>query len=603
MNDIRQIKSIIGAQAKDIIAQGIPIEKKGAKYKCPNAAAHKNGDMHPSMSWDDKALQFYCFACGEKIDIYSYYRQYENLSHAQILQKVNMNKYYNQSKSNLIYELKPLGAAEIEYLKNRGLGEDSIKFFKLGSENGNICIPYFNFKQELTGVKIKNLKSDSPKYYSVPGSKFGFFNKQNIKNYEKLIICEGEFDCMTLHEAGYENVVSVGTGANSLAQILDAEKEFLSRFKYLIVLADNDEAGCGMSETFIKKFAYKVKLPDKSLYCDCKDINEVYLKYDREQTDKIVNSADIKIEGLRNLDTRPYEGITAPKGNYIPLGLPTIDNALNDLAPGLVTIIAGRSNSGKSTLVNNIIANAIDKENKVFLISGEGILEIIINRIYQAAIGRNDLFYDYKKINKRYFKEPKAEVLNALKQWHKGKLKIFNKGESTLKTTEELFEIINIEAKISRPDLIVIDNLMSVLSVEKANEKLEKQADFMQRCCDIAKTEKLHIILVCHPNKTLTKNSDMEFEMISGTLDLANKADNIIAVKRNYDASGTEGISGQIEVLKNRYFSELPKIDTYYDSQTGLLLEIEKETGNKIAYAFKWQQYLPDEDDDVFELF
>ncbi len=152
-----------------------------------------------------------------------------------------------------------------------------------------------------------------------------------------------------------------------------------------------------MDKAFIEEFGYKIKLPNKDLYKDCKDMNEVFLKHGQGQIKKIVNSAAVKIEGLRDLDIRPYEGVEAIEGSYIPTGLPSIDFAINDLAPGLLTLVTGRSNGGKSTLVNQIIASAIDKDNKVLLITGEGIQEIIINNLYRSIIGRNEDYYEYKK--------------------------------------------------------------------------------------------------------------------------------------------------------------------------------------------------------------
>ena len=41
--------------------------------------------------------------------------------------------------------------------------------------------------------------------------------------------------------------------------------------------------------------------------------------------------------------------------------------------------------------------------------------------------------YKTVKINKWYFKEPTKEVLQAIRNWHKNKLYMFNKGESKLK--------------------------------------------------------------------------------------------------------------------------------------------------------------------------
>lgn len=593
-NAIKELKQYIGQAAEQIIASGIPLERKGKKYRCPNSSAHKNGDMHPSMAWDPEALQFLCFTCGEKIDVYRYYREFEHMAHAEIMERFGTGTNQNrQQETRIIFTPEPLTEGQKKYLcESRGITEKTAAYFQLGNHDGNIKVPYFENGQ-VTGVKVKNLKTTGLKYFSMTGSKFGLFNKQNIRDKSQLIICEGEFDCMIVHQCHYQNVVSVGTGANSLSELFKLEKRFLNNFESLILLADNDDAGKNMKKAFLKEFpGYKVKLPDIRQFLNCNDVNEVFLNHGEDQIVKIINSAVVKIEGLRNLDREPYKGIDV-NGKYIPTGLPSIDYALNDLAPGLVTLVTGRSNGGKTTCTNQIMANAIDKGNKVLLVSGEGLQELTINNLYKVVIGRDEAFYDFVKVNKRHFKEPKPEVLKALQQWHKGKLKLFNKGETDLKTTGELFDVLNFEVKTDRPDLVVIDNLMSVLSVEKANEKLERQADFMQRCSDLAKCEKLHIILVLHPNKTVSKNSGMEFEQISGTQDLANKADNILLVRRYYPNEVEEiENTGTVEVLKSRYFSDLPKVETHFDAESGLLLEINGVTGDYMAYSFHWKQYL-----------
>lgn len=594
INIIQELKEKIGQAAEVIIADGIGLKKSGNKYHCPNATAHKHGDKNPSMSWDPNALQFYCFTCGEKIDIYRYFREFKKLEHQEVMENYYMNYNncnFNESTLNTSH-MEILEKNQIEYLVSRGISEDVQKIFKLGNIAGNIAIPYLE-TDKVVGIKVRNLMNTSPKYYSIKGSKFGLFNKDNVNEKPGIIVTEGEFDCMIVCQAGFDNVVSVGTGANSLKGLLQQERSFIDSFDTLIVLSDNDVAGQNMRNDFVKEFGYKVKLPSMNLYNGCKDINEVFLKHGKEQVKKIIDSAAIKIEGMRNLDLQPYEGIKSIDGKYIPTGIVAVDYALNDLSPGLVTLITGRANGGKSTFVNQIMVNAIDKGNKVLLIAGEGLQEILINNLYKTVIGREKEYFEYRKINKRIFVEPTQEALIALKIWHKSKLTIFNKGDSDLKSTDELFGILNIQIKTSRPDLVIIDNLMSVLSVEKAVEKLEKQADFMQRCCDLAKSEKLHIILVLHPNKTVQKGNSMDFEQISGTQDLANKADNIISVKRNYNEEDlVKGYDGEIEVLKNRYFSDLPKVNVYFDKDTCTLLQIQEQTGDRMAYELDWKKYL-----------
>jgi archaellum biogenesis ATPase FlaH len=296
------------------------------------------------------------------------------------------------------------------------------------------------------------------------------------------------------------------------------------------------------------------------------------------------------IDGKRDLDKMPYKGIARPRGSYISTGIESLDYAINDLAPGCVTLVTGRTNGGKSTLIKQIIANAISGNNKVFSISGEGDQELSINALYECVIGTDRRYFDSVKINKRYHKEPKEHVLNALKKWHEGKLTMFNKGESKFRGTGELFEMVGHEVKTNHYNLIIIDNLMSILT-SKATEKNEAQADFMQRCHDLANLYKIHIILVLHPNKEYRKGEELEVEQISGTSDLYNKADNIIAVIREYKEEKTQqGINGKIVLLKNRYYPNLVTCDTHFDHDTGLLLEI--KDSEPVTYAFNWERYL-----------
>lgn len=599
LDQIQEIKDKYGQQAENIIADGLGLIKKGKKYRCPNTFAHRNGDRDPSMSWDPNALQFYCFGCGMKIDLYGYYREHLNYTHQEIIRELlgetdYKNTSIQKNRDTFVEESNKVGPITkecIDYIRLRGITEDTIKKFNLGTYEGHIAFPYYRYETPI-GYKIrKPLKNPGkPKMRSITGSKPYLYNIQNIEMTTELIICEGEFDSMIIDQCGYSNVVSVGAGANSLSSMVEQAREFLDKFEILIIVSDNDEAGQNMDQFFVEEFGDKAKLIDKKLY-NRKDINEEYILYGKEKIVEIIESARFKIEGRRDLEKQPYKGLDSKTGNYIPTGLPTIDYGLNDLAPGCTTLITGRSNGGKSTLVRQVIANAIDKGNKVYLMSGEGDPDIFLNEMYQSVVGRNEQYYNKIKINKRTRKEPKKDILEKLKKWHYQKLVMFNKGDSKLKTIEQLTGMLELEIKVNNYNLIVIDNLMSILSVQ-ASEKYEQQADFMQRLCDLAKAYNTHIILVLHPNKTYRKGTDMDMEQISGTSDLYNKADNIISVVREYKEENLiQGINGKIEVLKNRYYTDLPKIDVHFDSETGLLLEI--ESGEIIGYSFNWNKDIP----------
>lgn len=594
MNQIQDIKDKYGQQAESIISSGLNLVKKGSKYHCPNVQAHRNGDRNPSMSWDKNALQFHCFGCLMNIDLYGYYREYLNYPHQEVVSELlGEDDYKNtsmQKKRNTfvdeVKKIEPINDECISYIKSRGLTDETISKFDLKTYKGQIAFPYFKYNQVI-GYKLrKPLKNvGNPKMTSVTGSKPYLFNIQNAEESTELIICEGEFDAMIIYQSGYKNVVSVGAGANSVKTLIEQAKEYLDKFTYFIVVSDNDEAGSNMDKIFLEEFGNKAKLIDKNLYTK-NDINDEFVISGKDKVTEIIESARFKVEGRRDLEKQPYKGLKNRTGNYIATGLPTIDYGLNDLSPRATTLITGRSNGGKSTLVRQVIANAIDKGNKVYLMSGEGDPETFLNELYQSVVGRDEKYYDMVQINKRFRKEPKPEILEKLKKWHYKKLTMFNKGDSNLKTIDELIGMLEMEIKINNCDLVVVDNLMSILSVQ-ASEKLEQQSDFMQKLCDLSKAYNTHIILVLHPNKSYKKGDDMDFEQISGTSDLYNKADNIISVIREYEEEKIEqGINGKIAVLKNRYFKDLPIIEISFDDETGLLLEIQGD--EIVSYIFHW---------------
>ena len=597
MTDIQRAKDKAGQQAEKIISDGLNLQRVGTKYRCPNIYTHRNADRNPSMSWDANAMQFHCFTCGNNIDIYGYYRDHLNYTHREVIQhllgdeevlKTPMQK--NRTRFMVeVAKVEPLNDQCRKYINIRGITDETIKHFNLGTYNGAIAFPYYRYESLVAHKLRKPLKDPGkPKMTSIPGSKPYLYNAQNVQPGDELIICEGEFDAMIIHQSGFANVVSVGAGANSMTALIEQADDFIKQFEQIIVVSDNDEAGINMDEFFIKKYGDKAKLIDKKLYT-MNDVNEEHAKHGPGKVAELIESARFKIEGRRDLDKQPYKGLQESSGRYVPTGMPTIDYALNDLAPGCTTLVTGRANGGKTTFMRQVIANAIDKNNKVYLLNGENNPEIYLNELYQLVVGREQVNYNYVKINKRMRKEPRPEVLEKLQKWHRHRLVMFNKGESKLKNIQQLLNMIEMEIKLNCYDLVVIDNLMSILSVQAA-EKNEQQADFMQNLCNLAQAYHTHIVLVLHPNKTYQKGMDMDFEQISGTSDLYNKADNIISVIREYEEDKKAlGINGRICVLKNRYYQELPIVNTFYDTETGLLLQRE-DSGDVLSYAFNWDE-------------
>jgi len=603
MNDskISELKLKIGNAAEIMIADGIGLEKKNNMYRCPNSSQHTHGDKNPSMGWDTQRFCFHCFRCPEEIDIYDYFTRYKGYNHEEALKALGSdNKSQEDKFSEGVSKLRELTKRGKEFLLNRGWQEETIQALGIMSYvdvKQKLAYVYRDSKGKIDAVKLRSLDPNCQKNFrftSISGSSFHLYNKQNIDlSDQTLYICEGEGDSGIIWQLGYRNIVSVGCGANSTNKMLQQEKKFLDRFENIVVVSDTDESGDNLDNAMLSAFPTTARIIDKSLFMDCKDISELYKTQGEEAIKALLRSGENRIEGSYNPGDIPYEERIKPKqGKFIPTGMPSIDWALNQLRPGYTTLVTGRSNDGKSTFVAQLIANAIEKDCKVFWVSGEETKEDLHLKLNYLLIGNNRKNYIYVKENLEQIKHPTKEADAAMLQWMKNKLEIFNKGESKLKTTDEFVSFMDKKIKKDRFNLVVCDNMMSLLKSTSA-EKLTAQADFMQNLSDMAKNNNCHIVLVLHPNKELKKGDDMEFEMISGTSDIANKSDNIIFVRKAHDENlEKKGVSGFVTVLKNRKFPRFPKVETYFDQETGMLCEIHKESRDPIKYNYTWERFL-----------
>jgi twinkle protein len=91
-------------------------------------------------------------------------------------------------------------------------------------------------------------------------------------------------DCLSLHEAGIHNSVSVPNGAsmgNQKLEYLDNCWEAFEGAKRIVLAVDSDAAGLSLREELARRLGkercYTVSYPD-----GCKDANDVLLKHGKE---------------------------------------------------------------------------------------------------------------------------------------------------------------------------------------------------------------------------------------------------------------------------------------------------------------------------------
>jgi DNA primase len=291
----------------DVISSYVKLQKKGGTYfgLCPF-----HNEKTPSFSVTPGKQMYYCFGCGAGGNVITFLMEYENYTFREALEaladragielpkgeesaeakrqadlRARLLTVNKEAGRYFYYQLKgPNGGRAYEYLKGRGLSDETIKRFGLGysnvyrddlyrylrkkgfpdellKESGLVKIeergahdrfwnramfPIMDVNGKIIGFGGRVMGEGEPKYLNSPETRV-FDKSRNLYglNYARtarkpyLLLCEGYMDVISLHQAGFTNAVaSLGTALTA------GHANLLHRYTEQVVLTyDSDGAG------------------------------------------------------------------------------------------------------------------------------------------------------------------------------------------------------------------------------------------------------------------------------------------------------------------------------------------------------------------------
>lgn len=305
MNDVDLIKQKIDIIS--FIKEYVTLMPSGSNFKgrCP---FHQ--EKTPSFMVSPDRQMWRCFGCGEGGDIIKFLEKIENLTFIESLQKladrsgVKLSSY-NKEAAGIIGKLSeamtvaadywqeqlssPTGELAMQYLKDRGLNEETINEFKIGWApelwdglvkkllmknftlrelqqiglasvasdgrgidrfRGRIMFPICDIHGSVVGFggRILKAQENSPKYLNSPQTPL--YNKSEvlyrlnasrneIKRLDYVILVEGYMDTIGVWQAGTKNVAAVCGTALTAQQV-----QLIKRYTNNVMVAfDADAAG------------------------------------------------------------------------------------------------------------------------------------------------------------------------------------------------------------------------------------------------------------------------------------------------------------------------------------------------------------------------
>ena len=263
------------------------------------------------------------------------------------------------------------------------------------------------------------------------------------------------------------------------------------------------------------------------------------IKFAESLKDTILNSG--KIEDLY-IDASTISRTTEFDG-YIETGFLYLDAIFNGgFNYGSLTILTGEPSSGKSTLINQLIAQALSTGNSSFIYSGELTYQMLMSWFTRTVANEEDLIECQNQFGTYY--EVTDECWDMIGDWVKDRFFIYSKDARA--DERNLTSVIEYLAIKKGTKFFILDNLMT-FECNKGAEKYEQQIEIVKSFKSLAKKYNLAIILVAHPNKSSKLYSESHVFEIAGASEIPNLADYILKTMRQEDENST-----RLLILKNR---------------------------------------------------
>lgn len=550
--DIEKAKSKLGDENAFIMAELLGLDdfdEKNLKACCPYHSEHT-----ASFIYNKKNYSFHCFGCNKTVDMIDIFMQKGNtflqavkylFSKAGIPysfgeQLVKTKRDYRYPYEEPITDRRNVAA----YLGKRGISKNVMDYLDIREDaQGNGVFHYYDTNDVLTLVKYRPArtipkKSGQPKTWCQKDADTAplLFNMNRVNTSKPLLITEGEIDCASAVEAGYFNTVSVPFGAGNFHWI-EENWDWLNGFASILIWADNDEPGEKMRKECIYRLGtWRTKYITTPEYFEkengkkipLKDINDCLQAGGADFVMKLISDAkDVPVKSV--IDYSEIEELDVSQMEGVKTGIKPLDNALLKIFFGTLTVLSGRPGAGKTSIVDQTIANTIDENKPVFLFSKEMPERMSANWFNAIIAGRRNMKEKTSQDGRTYYVVP-YDKQKEMQNFYKKKLFIYRDDEpndvsSVLKSAEECVRKFGCK-------LIVLDNLMMLDLHCSESDKNTAQTNLINDLIKFAAKFNVAVILIAHPRKTQDANSDIEMYDISGTSNIINLAMRSIGLRR-----------------------------------------------------------------------
>jgi twinkle protein len=566
-------------QVQEVVGGFVTLKKHGINLTglCPF-----HSEKSASFTVSPVKQMYKCFGCGKSGDAITFLVEYEKLSYLEAI-KWLANKYgieleEHQRKEFVkpVARLEKLSAKALEFFENdRKISNNTLLRFgiteaneympQLRKEAKVICFNYYR-NEELVNIKFRGPQKS---FKLAKDAELIFYNLDALKGCNEAVIVEGEIDCLTLHECGIYNVVSVPNGAakgNQRLEYLDNCYQYFTDKTKIILAVDNDGPGNGLRSELARRLGhekcFQVKYPE-----GCKDTNDVLIKYGKDAVKELITGAtEWPIEGVISMDDM-YSDVMDFFENGYPQGakahIPEFDQLLT-FYPGHLTVITGIPGSGKSEFTDLLMASLTRFHRWNWAIcSFECPPAIHVTKLAEKFTDRSFAFR--KDPGHRMTSQQLEYAIGMIDQhFHFINISMVDVTmDGLIKKAEELVLRYGINGLLFDPWNCIEHKYGEEAETKYILSCLNKLINFLDKY-------KVHGFLVAHPTKLKKDQKTGKYEIptmysISGSAHFFNRTHNGIAVWRDFQ---TNLVDVYVQKVKWSWLGSLGYASFYFDTMT-----------------------------------
>lgn len=382
-----------------------------------------------------------------------------------------------------------------------------------------------------------------------------FWGQHLFNGGKRLVITEGEIDCLTVSQVGGNKypVVSLPNGCTSAKKLFKENLEWLSSFEEVIVMFDMDEPGRKAVEDVCKILPYgKLKIANLPL----KDPNEC-LQNGRSVAilDGIFQAKKYRPDGIINGNELWEELKDEPdeeQGYPLPWNIPLQDKS-QGLRKGELIVITAGTGVGKTTFVRQIAYHlGVNLHLKVGMLMLEENFKRTAKGLMAVHAGKR-LALNRHLVTDEEYEEIYNEVLgegNFVFFQHFGSLEADN-----------LMSKIRYLAVAEQCDFIVLDHITIAISGLDIDNERKATDVLMTNLRSLAEETGVGLLIISHLKRVegtpAEEGGAISLSHLRGSQGLAQLSDGVWALERNQqDDDDNFKNTVRIRILKNRHTGE-----------------------------------------------